>query len=125
MLKTILIAANDPNIIYLLRRYAEASGFQVVRCNFGEDLLRLAKQIAPVLILLEIEPPESSWRPFLQNLKADQLTKTIPVVVYSYFDDVVYESIDEVASFLQKSVMYNDFLAALKNAGVHPVDPVN
>jgi adenylate cyclase len=122
MIKTILIAANDPNIIYLLRRYSEASGFQVVRCNFGDDLLRLARQIKPALILLEIEPPESSWRPTLQNLKADQLTYPIPVVVYSYFDEMSCNSVDEIAGYLQKSVMYNDFIAALNKAGVHPVE---
>jgi CheY-like chemotaxis protein len=122
MLDTILIAANDPNIIYLLRRYAEASGFQVVRCDFGEDLLRLAKQICPVLILLEIEMPESSWRPYLQRLKADRHTKPIPVVVYSYLDELTCSPVDEIAGFLHKSVMYNDFIAALNKAGVHPVE---
>jgi DNA-binding response OmpR family regulator len=122
MLKTILIAANDPNIIYLLRRYAEASGFDVVRCDFGDDLLRLARQINPVMILLEIEPPETSWKPYLQRLKSDLLTKPIPVVVYSCIEDVIYSPVDEISSFLQKSVMYNDFIAALNKAGVHPVE---
>lgn len=122
MLQTILIAANDPNIIYLLRRYAEASGFDVVRCTFGEDLLNLARQIHPVLILLEIEPPESSWRPYLQRLKADELTKSIPVVVYSYLEEMASSPMDEIAGFLQKSVMYNDFITALNHAGVHPVE---
>ena len=122
MLKTILIAANDPNIIYLLRRYAEASGFQVVRSDFGEDLLQLAKQVGPVLILLEIEPPETSWRPYVQRLKADIQIKDIPVVVYSCFDEMVCTPAEEVAVFLQKSVMYNDFIAALNKAGVHPAD---
>lgn len=122
MVRTILIAANDPNIIYLLRRYAEASGFQVVRCDFGEDLLRLARQVDPVLILLEIEPPDSSWRPTLQRLKSDQQTNPIPVVVYSYVDEMICKSEDGIAGFLQRSVMYNDFIAALNSAGVHPVD---
>jgi CheY-like chemotaxis protein len=122
MHQTILIAANDPNIIYLLRRYAEASGFQVVRCDFGEDMLRLARQIVPDLILLEIEAPESTWRPTLQRLKADQHTKPIPVLVYSYMDETICTSADEIAGFLQKSVMYHDFIAALNKAGVHPVE---
>lgn len=122
MLNTILIAANDPNIIYLLRRYAEASGFQVVRCDFGEDLLHLARQVSPVLILLEIEPPETSWRPYLKQLKADLQIKNIPVIVYSCFDEMICDPVDEVASFLHKSVMYNDFIAALNKAGVQPIE---
>jgi DNA-binding response OmpR family regulator len=105
-----------------LRRYAEASGFQVVRCSFGDDLLRLARQVSPALILLEIEPPESTWKPTLRCLKADQMTGPIPVVVYSYFDEIVSNPVDGVAGFLQKSVMYNDFIAALNKAGVHAVE---
>jgi CheY-like chemotaxis protein len=122
MLKTILIAANDPNIIYLLRRYAEASGFQVERCDIGEDLLRLASQVNPVLILFEIEPPQTNWRPYLQRLKSDELTRPIPVVAYSYIDELDCESSADIAGFLHKSVMYNDFITVLKKAGVHPID---
>jgi DNA-binding response OmpR family regulator len=120
--KTILIAANDPNIIYLLRRYAEASGFKVARCDFGEALVDQAKNIQPVLILLEIEPPESSWRPYVQQLKADHLTQSIPIVLYSYLDEMVSCQEENIAGFLQKSVMYTDFIVALGKAGVQPIE---
>ena len=122
MCKTILIAANDPNIIYLLRRYAEASGFKVARCDFGEALVDQAKLINPVLILLEIEPPESSWRPYVLKLKADPITQSIPIVLYSYFDEMVNGQEENIAGFLQKSIMYNDFITALDKAGVQPIE---
>lgn len=122
MCKTILIAANDPNIIYLLQRYAEASGFKVARSDFGDALVDQAKAINPVLILLEIEPPESSWRPYVQQLKADPLTQSIPIVLYSYFEEMVRSPEDDIAGFLQKSIMYNDFISALDKAGVQPIE---
>ncbi len=62
MPKTILIAASDPNIIYLLQRYAEASGFQTVSAGQGEELLQVARQTHPDLIVLEIEIPETTAR---------------------------------------------------------------
>ena len=122
MTQTILIAATDPNIIYLLQRYAEASGFRVVRCGYEKDLLLLIKQENPVLIVLEVEQPEAAWRESLRRLKADPGAKHIPVMAYSYFDDMVCSPDDEIASYLQKSVMYNDFVSAMEKAGVHPVD---
>ncbi len=120
MPKTILIAATDPNIIYLLQRYAEASGFQVVLAGQAKDIQRLARRVHPDLIVLEIELPETPAKQALQRLKADPTTDRIPVVVYSCYDEVAYNNIEGAASCLQKSMMYNDFLAAIEQAGVRP-----
>jgi CheY-like chemotaxis protein len=119
MPKTILIAANDPNIIYLLQRYAEASGFEAVHASQGKELLQLARRVHPELIILEIEMPEVDGKKALHRLKEDPATREIPVVVYSFFDEVICSPEDGAAGYLQKSVLYNDFLAALKVAGVY------
>ena len=116
--KTILIAAADPNIVYLLQRYAEESGFQAVRSDPEKELLQLAQQVQPVLIVLQIEPSEAAWRQSLQCLKSDPVTARIPVLAYSCFDEVFGSPIDGVAGFLQKSVLYSDFVLALEQAGV-------
>jgi len=116
--KTILIAATDPNITYLLQRYAEASGFQTVHCGFGSELTRLARQVQPVLVVLQIEPPESAWQQSLSGLKTDPGTEHIPIMAYSCIDEVACLQVDGIASILQKSVLYSDFLLALEQAGV-------
>jgi CheY-like chemotaxis protein len=118
MPKTILIAASDPNIIYLLQRYAEASGFLAVNAGQGKELLQVAREIRPDLIVLEIEIPETTAKKALNRLKSDPATSDIPVVVYSCYDEVVFTPADGAVTCLQKSVMYGDFLAALEQAGV-------
>jgi CheY-like chemotaxis protein len=120
MPKTILIAASDPNITYLLKRYAEASGFETVRAGQNKELQQLAKRLLPDLIVLEIEIPEEPDRKVLHQLKSDPETAQIPVVVYSCYDEVTCTPADGAASTLQKSAMYGDFLAALEQAGVQP-----
>jgi two-component system, cell cycle response regulator DivK len=120
MPKTILIAASDPNITYLLQRYAEASGFQTVRASQDHDLQSVVMRIHPDLIVLEIELPEAPARLALRRLKADLHTADIPVVVYSCYDEVNCGTAEGAASCLQKSAMYSDFLAALAQAGVQP-----
>ena len=122
MLKTILIAASDPNIIYLLKRYSEESGFRVERCNHEKDLLSQAQTIHPVLIMLQIEPPEAHWRKLIRSLKTDPEICDIPLVAYSCFDDIIFDKVDEIAGVLEKSVMYNDFISVLKKAGVDSSD---
>jgi two-component system cell cycle response regulator DivK len=118
MPKTILIAASDPNIIYLLQRYAEASGFQAVNAGQGRELQQIAKQLHPDLIVLEIELPEILAKKALSRLKSDPATSDIPVVAYSCYDEVIFTPDDGAVTCLQKSVMYGDFLAALEQAGV-------
>lgn len=120
MPKTILIAASDPNITYLLQRYAEASGFQAVRASQDHDLQSLVLRLHPDLIVLEIELPEASARQALRQLKADPCSAGIPVILYSCYDEVNCSTADGAASCLQKSAMYNDFLAALAQAGIQP-----
>jgi CheY-like chemotaxis protein len=118
MPETILIAATDPNIVYLFQRYAEESGFRSVCIGFEEDLLCQVKQISPVLIILQIEPLETAWQHLLEHLKDDPVTSDIPVVAYSYLDEVNSNQVDGISGILQKSVLYNEFVSALKQAGV-------
>ncbi len=118
MAKTILIAATDPNIVYLLQRYAEESGFQAVCSSPENELLQLARQIRPVLIVLQVEQPEIVWQQALQSLKSDPITADIPVTAYSCFDEILDSPIEGVSGFLQKSVLYSDFVQALEQAGV-------
>ncbi len=119
MTKTIMIAANDPNLIYLLQRYAEESGFRTIKTGWGEDVLDLAQKTKPAMIILEIELPGTKGWEILRWLKAEPATYNIPIVVYSWLDEEVCSQVEGVAGYLQKSVLYDDFLAALKHAGVH------
>jgi CheY-like chemotaxis protein len=118
MPKTILIAATDPNIIYLLQRYAEASGFQAVSAAQEKDLVNQARKTNPALIVLEIELPGTAGQMVLRELKACPDTRAIPVLVYSCFDEITGGALEGVSGCLQKSVMYSDFQAAVTQAGV-------
>ncbi len=119
MLQTILIGATDPNIIYLLQRYAEESGFRTIRCGYEKDMLQLARQEKPVLIVMQIEPYDTAWRNSLKILKADPAAGSIPILAYSYYDEILCDHEDGIAGYLQKSVLYSDFVAALEQAGIN------
>jgi response regulator RpfG family c-di-GMP phosphodiesterase len=119
MPQTILIAINDPNILYLFQRYAEESGFHTAHASSGEDILVVAQKSKPRLIILEIGFPETAGRDVLSALKAEPTTRDIPVVTYSCVDEAFRDySGDAVGSL--KSVMYSDFLAVLESAGLNP-----
>lgn len=126
MTKSIIIAVNDPNILYLLRRYAEESGFETASASRCKDVLDLLAQPAnPSLIILDSEllgptarkagtHPLGMWH----KLEVEAAARSIPVVVYSYLDEPAGGCHEGVAGCLPNSVMYDDFLAALRSAGV-------
>ncbi len=116
MLQTILIVANDPNITYLLQRYAEKTGFQTITADQSKDIRALAQQTTPALIILEDDFPGARHRATLHELKSVEATRAIPVVVYSCLE-LAEKPVEGVASFLFKSVKYDDFVSALKQAG--------
>ena len=55
----LLLVENDPYFIYLLKLYAEQSGFSVVNTSSGSGVFALAQQEQPAVIVLESELPGS------------------------------------------------------------------
>ena len=100
MPQTIMIAANDPNIIYLLQRYAEESGFQTVKTSQDTEVLPLAQQVKPALIIVDIDLPSDMGSKVLRCLKADPVTRNIPVVIYSYLDEPLDDWGEDVVGYL-------------------------
>jgi CheY-like chemotaxis protein len=119
MTKTVIIAVNDPNILYLLQRYAEESGFQTASAPRSKDVLALlAGQTDPALIILDAESTCITGQKMWRGLRAEAAARHIPVVVYSCLDEPAEEWSEGAAGSLPNSVMYDDFVAALKRAGV-------
>lgn len=116
MPQTILIATSDPNITWLLQRYAEESGFQTAHISQSQDLLTLACHLQPSLIILDVERVEQANREILRGLKNTPATRAIPIVIYSYLDEPSDDWPANVDGYLPKSVLYDDFVAVLKHA---------
>lgn len=70
-----------------LRRAAEASlrqrGFAVTVASDGEEALRQVGAAAPDLILLDLLMPKVTGIEVLRALRADEATKSIPVLILS------------------------------------------
>jgi two-component system sensor histidine kinase/response regulator len=83
---TILVIDDDPAVRDLMSRFLTKMGFHVVTGESGTEGLRLAKQVDPVLITLDVVMPEmDGWR-VLQQLKADPRLAEIPVIMVTVAD---------------------------------------
>ncbi len=116
MPQTIMIGAADPNITYLLQRYAQESGFETAHVCQSQDVAALAFQIQPQLIILDFELVEATDPDLLHQLKNNPATQRIPIILYSCLDEPPDDWGESVDGYLPKSVMYDDFVSVLKRA---------
>jgi len=77
----ILLVEDDP----FLRRACEAGlrkrGYQVILAVDGEEALQRIREDAPALVLLDLLMPKLSGMEVLAELKKDEKTRHIPVVI--------------------------------------------
>jgi PAS domain S-box-containing protein len=84
---TVLVIDDDPAVLELMGRFLGKEGFHVVPATTGPDGLRLAKQLRPVAITLDVMMPGTDGWAVLADLKADPMTCDIPVVLLTIVDD--------------------------------------
>ena len=77
----ILIAEDDPSVLMLYARYAEKRGHQVLLAHDGAEALVVAASELPDLVMLDVAMPKLDGRDVLQQLKASERTRAIPVLV--------------------------------------------
>lgn len=80
-MKKILIIEDEATLQKALQDYLIAEGFEVVSALDGEKGLEIAKRDKPDLVLLDIILPKKDGYEVLKELKADESTKAIPVIL--------------------------------------------
>ena len=78
--KRILMVDDSKDILQVVSQRLKSWGYDVVAANNGEEGLRLAGELMPDLILLDIMMPKMKGRDVCARLKADPKTKAIPVI---------------------------------------------
>ncbi len=80
--KRIVIVEDNPNAARLLRRILQTRGdFQIEEAHSGKEGLDLIRASRPDLILLDLMMPDMDGFTVMDNLKADEELKNIPVIV--------------------------------------------
>jgi CheY-like chemotaxis protein len=100
-------------VILLLKENLADAGYRVVGASTGADGLRLARELQPSAITLDIVMPETDGWQVLHGLKADPATREIPVLLLTVVDqkDLGYRL--GAADYLMKPFERDDLIAAL------------
>lgn len=81
MAKKILIVEDETTLRKSLSEFLTAEGFEVLEAADGEKGLELAKKEKPDLVVLDIILPRKDGYEVLSELKVDEGTKNIPVIL--------------------------------------------
>ena len=76
----ILIVEDNPNNLKLVRDSLQVKGYQTIAAETGEEGVRLARERHPALILMDIQLPGINGVQALQQLRADPVTSSTPVI---------------------------------------------
>lgn len=80
-MKKILFIEDESALQRAISKYFPENGYHVVSALDGEAGLRLAKSESPDLILLDLILPKKGGFEVLKELKEDEKTKSIPVII--------------------------------------------
>lgn len=111
----ILIIEDDVSMLNVYAKVLTFEGFKVESAEDGEKGVEKAKAEKPDLILLDIMMPRKSGFQVLEELKKDDETKAIPVILLTNLssESVINEAFTlGAAGYLVKSQTPNDTLVS-------------
>lgn len=83
----VLVVDDDGASRDLVRRYLERDGYRVATASDGETGLRMAEELRPAAITLDVMMPGVDGWSVLATLKADPALASIPVIMLSILDE--------------------------------------
>jgi len=115
---TVLVIDDNAGLVRLLRRYLRDQTCRVADASTGHEGLRLAQEIGPDAIVLDIMMPEMDGWDLLQRLQNHPKTSSIPVIVCSVINDPVLAYSLGATHVIAKPVNRSAILDALVHVGV-------
>ena len=117
-LKCILCVEDEPEMIDLMRLILGRRGFEVKGANGGVEGLKMIRQELPDLVLLDLMMPDMDGWEVYQQMKADERTKNIPVIVVTAkaqsIDKVLGLHIAKVDDYIAKPFSPQDLMNSVE-----------
>ena len=112
-MKTILIVEDDESMMAWVNDVLQGNGYKTLQSVDGMDVMQLAREHSPDLIIMDIRLPVVSGIEHTIMLKADEDLKDIPVIAFSgaisQFDIETFDK-NGFIGFIPKPVHTSTFL---------------
>lgn len=114
----VLVIDDNEGLVSLLQRYLTDQTCRVVAATSGEEGLRMAQELRPAAIVLDIMMPVMHGWDVLQRLRANRQTADIPVIICSVINNPDLAHALGASLFLPKPIRQEDILSALDRLGI-------
>jgi DNA-binding response OmpR family regulator len=116
--KFILCIEDEPEMIDLIRLILERRGFNVQGAAGGTEGIKKVRELRPDLVLLDLMMPDLDGWEVYQQMKADEATRDIPVIVVTAkaqsIDKVLGLHIAKVDDYIAKPFSPQELLASVE-----------
>jgi len=109
----VLAVDDDPSVPPLLEKMLVGSPYRVIGLAQASEVLRVARELRPDVITLDILMPERGGWDVLRELRADPITREIPVVVVTVVEQAESAADAAVEAYITKPVDKDSLLGVL------------
>jgi DNA-binding response OmpR family regulator len=78
----ILIIEDDVDLAEMLNAYFRVQGYEILTATWGEDGVRVAQEIVPDVILLDIRLPDIDGYEVCRRIRSTRRTREIPIMTF-------------------------------------------
>jgi diguanylate cyclase (GGDEF)-like protein len=117
MTKRILIADDEPNVRQLLELVLRGQGYEVALATNGAQLVRMAQERVPDLVLIDLMMPQLDGYEAIRQLRNDTRTAHLPMLILtakSTLEDVVIGFETAADDYITKPFNIPELLARIK-----------
>ncbi len=122
--RKILVADNEFHIIQVVAFKFRKNGFNVFTAQDGASALDLAREHLPDVIVTDLRMPIMSGDEFVENLRANDRTRDIPVVMLTARDFEMDDEMKErlgISACISKPFSPRELVRTVKNVLTHAV----
>ncbi len=76
----ILIVEDDVDLAEMLNAYFRVQGYEILTATWGEDAVRVAQEMIPDVVLLDIRLPDIDGYEVCRQIRQHRRTKEIPII---------------------------------------------
>ncbi len=113
----ILVVEDVANVLELLEVTLRFKGYEVASARNGLEALQVVENVKPVLIITDILMPKMDGYAFVQNLRTNPATRSIPVIflsaTYVTPEDKKFAISLGATRFIEKPIDTEDFLLTI------------
>ena len=117
---TVLVIDDDAMVLELMKRFLSKEGYRVVTAKGGKEGLRLARELIPDVITLDVIMSEMDGWAVLSALKGDSDLANTPVIMLTIVDDKSMGYRLGASDYLTKPINRNRLVAAVRKHAPPP-----